>query len=250
MPNSSKSLRVVFDTEHNAYENMAIDEALMFLSPQITLRLYFWKPPAVSIGYFQSMREEVDVEKARKMGVDLVRRITGGGAVYHKHEITYSFVAPKDMFPGSVLSSYRKICYPLVLTLRKLGLHGQIGGVNDIVVEGKKISGSAQTRKRGRILQHGTFLMDVDVDEMFQLLLVPSEKLKDKMIEDVKKRVTSLRHLGVDIDREELAKVMAESFAEFFEMEIEEIPLTNEEMKLAEKLRVEKYERDEWNFRR
>jgi len=250
MLNSSKSLRVVFDKEHNAYENMGIDEALLYLSPQPTLRLYFWNPPAVSIGYFQSMREEVDVEKARKMGVDLVRRITGGGAVYHKYEITYSFVAPKEMFPGSILSSYRKICYPLVLTLRKLGLNAEIGGVNDVVVNGRKISGSAQTRKKGRILQHGTLLIDVDVDEMFQLLLVPSEKLKDKIVRDVKKRVTSLKHQGVEVDREELAKIMAESFSEFFEMEIEESRLTNEEMELAEKLRVDKYERDEWNFRR
>lgn len=250
MPSSSERIRVIFDTAHNGYENMAIDESLLLNSAEPTLRLYFWSPPAVTIGYFQSMREEVNVEVAKSKGVDLVRRITGGGAVYHKYEITYSFIAPKNMFPGSILSSYRKICYPLVVTLKKLGLNAEMGGVNDVLVNGKKISGSAQTRKYDKILQHGTLLMDVDVDEMFEILIVPAEKTKDKVISDVKQRVTSLRHCNIHISKEELAEIIAESFAEFFEFEVYEDSLSSTELKTAEQLRVEKYEREEWNFRR
>lgn len=250
MSKSSERIRVIFDEAHNAYENMAIDESLLLNADEPTLRLYFWKPPAVSIGYFQSMREEVNVEFAKSHGIDLVRRITGGGAVYHKHEITYSFVAPKEMFPGSIISSYRKICYPLLVTLKKLGLNADLGGVNDVLVEGRKISGSAQTRKYGKILQHGTLLIDVNVEEMFQVLRVPSEKIKDKAISDVKQRVTSLKSHNVEIDLHELAKIIAESFAEFFELRMYEDKLSHSELKAANNLKVEKYERDEWNFRR
>ncbi|MCD6275845.1 MAG: lipoate--protein ligase family protein, partial [Thermoplasmata archaeon] len=89
-------LRVIFDGKNKAAWNMALDESLLYHLKEVgpTLRLYGWAPPAVSIGYFQSMEEEVNVEKAREMGVDVIRRITGGGAVYHKYELTYSIVMP------------------------------------------------------------------------------------------------------------------------------------------------------------
>ncbi len=242
-------MRVIYDTKHSAFWNMAFDESLLVHLKDIgpTLRLYGWKPPAVSIGYFQSM-EEVDVDKAREMGVDLVRRITGGGAVYHKYEVTYSIVLPS--IGGRILDSYRVIDMGIIKALTSLGLDAQHHGINDVVVNGKKISGNAQTRKYGGLLQHGTLLMDVDVDEMFQILRVSEEKLRDKIVDSVKHRVTSLRHEGVEIEFGELQKVLADGFREALNARMYEEEIPREVYDYAKTLEVEKYATREWNFRR
>ncbi len=243
-------LRVIFDTKHRAAWNMGLDESLLMHLDKIgpTLRFYGWEPPAVSIGYFQSMEEEVDIHKAHEMGVDLVRRITGGGAVYHKYELTYSIVIPPP--PGKILSSYRFVERGIVEALKSLGIEAEMSGINDIVVSGRKISGNAQTRKYGGMLQHGTILMDVDVDEMFSLLKVPQEKMRDKIVKSVKERVTSLHHLGVDVEFDELQKIMAEGFGKALDAELYEDELPKEVLSKAKELEVEKYGSREWNFKR
>ena len=243
-------LRVIYDTHRRAFENMGIDEAMLIHLKEIgpTLRLYGWNPPAVSIGYFQSMEEEVDVDNARKLGVDLVRRITGGGAVYHKWELTYSIILPE--IKGRILDSYKIIERGIVEGLQTLGLEPKMVGINDIAVNGKKISGNAQTRKYGGLLQHGTILMNVDVDEMFSLLKVPDEKLRDKHIQNVKHRVTSLHHLGIDVEFEELQKRIAEGFKYALNANLYEEELSSEVMATAKDLEVNKYATREWNFRR
>ncbi len=243
-------LRVIFDTKNRAYWNMALDESLLMNLQEIgpTLRVYGWEKPAVSIGYFQSMEEEVDVKIARELGVDLVRRITGGGAVYHKWEVTYSIVLPP--FKGRILDSYKIINKGIVNALQKLGLDAKHHGINDVIVRDKKISGNAQTRKYGGLLQHGTLLMDVNVDEMFKVLRVPEEKLRDKAIENVKHRVTSLKHLGVEITFDEMQKYLVEGFAEALNAKTYEEKTPSDVYGLAKKLEVEKYATYEWNFRR
>ncbi len=244
------NLRVIYDTHHHATWNMALDESLLRHLSEIgpTLRLYGWNPPAVSIGYFQSMREEVDVTRAKQLGVDVIRRITGGGAVYHKYELTYSIVMPPP--PGKILDSYKHIQRGLVEGLHLMGVDAEMAGINDIVVEGRKISGNAQIRKYGGLLQHGTLLMDVNVDEMFSILKVPQEKMRDKLISNVKERVTSLKHLGYEIEFEELQKYMAEGFKNALSAKLYEDVLPNEVMDMAKKLGVEKYGNPEWNFKR
>ena len=243
-------LRVIYDNKHDAYWNMAFDEALLVHLHEIgpTLRLYGWEPPAVSIGYFQSMEEEVDVEKARELGVDVVRRITGGGAVYHKYEITYSIILPE--IRGRILDSYRVIDMGIIKALKSLGLDAKHHGINDVIVNGRKISGNAQTRKYGGLLQHGTVLMEVNVDEMFQILRVSEEKLRDKVIDSVKHRVTSLKDEGVNIEFEELQSVLAEGFREALNAELYEDDVPHKIYDYAKKLEVEKYATHEWNFRR
>jgi lipoate-protein ligase A len=149
-----------------------------------------------------------------------------------------------------VLDSYRVICEGIVRALRELGLNASFAGVNDVVVNGRKISGSAQTRRFGGVLQHGTLLMDVDVEEMFSLLRVPSEKVRDKMIKSVKDRVTSLKSEGVDADFRRVADALARGFAEAMNLKLVEGTLTEKEMSLARELEVEKYGNDAWNFRR
>ncbi|NPA75923.1 MAG: lipoate--protein ligase family protein [Euryarchaeota archaeon] len=243
-------LRVIYDDKHRAYWNMGLDESLLVHLHDIgpTLRVYGWKPPAVSIGYFQSMDEEVNISAARKHGVDLVRRITGGGAVYHKYEITYSITLPENM--GPIMQSYHVIDSGIIKALEKLGLEAKHHGINDVVVHGKKISGNAQTRKYGGLLQHGTLLMDVNVDEMFEILRVPEEKMRDKTIKNVKERVTSLHEEGVDVEFEELQKILVEGFKEAMNAKIYEDLLPKQVLEYAKKLEVGKYATDEWNFRR
>jgi len=192
------SFRFIGLESQDAGMNMAIDEAIMNSrrnnKVRDTFRLYRWKPSAVSIGFFQSIADEVNLQACTNYGVEVVRRITGGGAVYHDFdgEITYSLIAGVDnpKIPTDILKSYEVLCEGLVLGLKNLGLSARFHPVNDILVDGKKISGNAQTRKNGIILQHGTLLIDVNVDKMFELLKVTDEKLRDKAIKGVKERVS------------------------------------------------------------
>lgn len=242
----------------SAPENMAIDEAILRhvgegLS-RPTLRFYRWYPSAVSIGYFQGIEQEVDLEACRHAGVDVVRRLTGGGAVYHDYEgeITYSVMIPLG-YPGipvPILDSYRLLCDGLVRGLRHVGLPATFAPINDIVVKGRKISGNAQTRRYGGILQHGTLLCSVNPRVMFSLLKVPSEKMRDKLIAGVEERVTSIeRELG-KINYDRIVEALIAGFREALGVELSDGDLTPEEISLAQTLRVERYENHGWNYKR
>ena len=243
-------LRVIFDHKNRAFWNMALDEALLknmkYYGP--TLRFYGWSPPAISIGYFQSLKENVNLDETRRRKVDVVRRITGGGAVYHKWEVTYSIVMSPPS--GKILDSYRLIERGIIEGLKSIGIEARYSGINDIIVGGRKISGNAQTRKYGGLLQHGTILMDVNVDDMFSLLKVPEEKMRDKIIRDVKERVTSLRHLGKLIEFEELQKILAEGFKKALNARLYEEKIDKKIIKDARDLEEKKYARREWNYKR
>lgn len=235
----------------SAAMNMAIDEAIL-LSKTPTLRFFAWEPPAVTIGYFQGIEQEVDLKKCAQEGVDVVRRLTGGGAVFHENELTYSFILPEDSFVSrDILDSYGQICWFIVEGLRRLGLEAEFKPVNDIIVNGKKISGNAQTRKGGMILQHGTILLDVDVTKMFSLLKVPNEKIRDKMIAAVEERVTSVsKELGRDVGFKEVQAALIHAFKEDSHMRgLDQETLSLQELEKAQEL-VGKYSSKEWNFMR
>ncbi len=242
---------------HTAAMNMAIDRAILVANSEgkapPTVRFYGWQPPAISIGYFQSLTEEVDLDHCKKYGVDYVRRITGGGAVFHEKELTYSIVIPEShpQIPKNIMESYGRICGALIKGLSHLGVESTYVPINDIIANGKKISGNAQTRKAKTVLQHGTILLDVDVDKMFSLLQVPNEKIKDKMIADVKQRVTSLRHLlGSEPTFEETAEAMKRGFEEEFDIKLVEGSLLGEETSLAKQFENECFSTKDWNHRR
>lgn len=238
-------IRVLETGYNNAALNMAIDEVLIEnIGDAPILRLYGWRPAAVSIGYFQSIREEVDLEKCSKIGVDVVRRLTGGGAVLHETELTYSFITKQ--YPQNIMESYGWICETIVISIKRLGFDASFVPLNDIVVKGKKVSGSAQTRRKGVLLQHGTLLLGVDVDKMFCVLKVPSEKFKDKIIKDVKERVTSLA--GTTF--EEMASSLKTSFATKFDAKLLADTMSTEEINHANWLAERKYNSREWNRRR
>lgn len=242
--------RLIIDSPRNAFMNMAVDEAI--LSEGIsTLRLYKWKPSAISIGYFQSIEEEVNLQECRKQGVDVVRRITGGGAVYHDEygEITYSVVCPQKLLPENILQSYKVICNSICHGLKFLGVDAFHSGINDIVVNGRKISGSAQTRRYGRVLQHGTILVKTNVKKMFSLLKIGKEKISDKEIKRVEDRVTSLEKEIGEVDDNDVINSVVRGFEEKMKIKFYENGLNDKEISIADILR-EKYESREWNFKR
>jgi lipoate-protein ligase A len=242
---------------NTAFTNMAIDRAVLVTHSQgkvpPTVRFYAWDPPAISIGYFQSLTEEINVDACKKYGVDYVRRITGGGAVFHDKELTYSLVISEShpAIPSNIMKSYGRICGALIKGLEQLGVEGQYAPINDILSDGRKISGNAQTRKQGVVLQHGTILLDVNVDKMFSLLKVPDEKIKDKLITDAKQRVTSLRHvIGEPIGFDDVAVAMKQGFEEEFGVELVEGMLSKDELVLARKFEKECFSTPAWNHRR
>ncbi|MBI4345111.1 MAG: lipoate--protein ligase family protein [Euryarchaeota archaeon] len=230
---------------------MALDEAASealasgLVGP--TIRLYLWRPGAVSIGYFQSLAQEVDRDRCGALGIDVVRRRTGGGAVYHAEggEVTYSVIAPEGLFPG-ITESYRLICGWVVEGLARLGIKGEFRPVNDILVRGRKISGSAQTRRGGILHQHGTILYRLDKGTMFSILRVGKEKLAGKGIERAEAGVTSVsEHSKATL--EELCAALQAGLTEGKEW----VPgaWTDGELERAEEL-VQKYRDIGWNGRR
>ncbi|MBI4043909.1 MAG: lipoate--protein ligase family protein [Candidatus Diapherotrites archaeon] len=245
--------RVIPLEEHDAYLNMALDEAcaqsLTDGDANPTIRFYRWKPSAVSIGYFQSMEEEVNVEQCKELGIDLVRRRTGGGAVYHDYEgeVTYSVIAPEQYFPKGITESYHLICGWITNGLKELGLHAEFKPINDITLNGKKISGNAQTRRNGILTQHGTILYDLDVRKMFSVLKVSKEKISDKMIQSVEERVTRiLDHKKVS--REDVAHALLKGFTQgkFYSFG----KWSNAELDDAHVLVSQRYCTKEWNWMR
>jgi lipoate---protein ligase len=246
---------------NNAYMNMAIDEAILNerIAGQVpnTLRFYCWQPSAVSVGKNQNPENEVYLDSCKHQGVDLVRRISGGGTVYHdfEGEVTYSVIAKTADF-GSVdiTSVYVQIYRAITDALRLLGIpadfsSGDSKNCPNLTVNGKKISGSSQTITRGVVLQHGTLLRSVDLPKMFTLL-----KLKDAsciLAADIAKRkITSVQNeLGHPINPLTIVNALAQGFRSILKIQLEEGQLTLSEKEFAQKLYKEKYITEEWNFR-
>jgi len=235
----------------DAHMNMAVEEAAWEgvkngTSPP-TIRFYSYRPHAVSIGCFQSVRDEVNLVACKQMGIDCVRRWTGGGAVYHDQEITYGVIAPLNMFPKNIIESYRLICGWIVKALDNLGIKAEFMPVNDILVNNKKISGSAQTRRGGVLLQHGTLLYDLDLKTMFSALNVSREKISDKMIKNAEERVTCvLRHRA--LDKKEVYEALVGAFTEGKDFEFG--AWSESELARARELAERKYRSEEWMFLR
>jgi len=254
---NSQKWRYLETGKQSASWNMAVDSLIVKemqenkLPP--TLRLYGWNPPAISLGYFQQIEKEIDVQSCHKKGVDIVRRITGGGTVLHEAELTYSLVIPQDhpQMPSEIIEIFEKICNGVIRGLGHCGIEASFEPINDIIAYGKKISGNAQIRKRGVILQHGTILLDVDVERMFSLLTVSEEKIRDKLIERVEERVTSTRHiLGRAIEFEVMLDAVKKGFSEEFDIHLDRDDLTDAEENEIASLAEEKFSSRQWVFKR
>jgi lipoate-protein ligase A len=244
-----------------AFMNMAIDEAVLKariagMAPN-TLRFYRWKPSAVSIGRFQRVSEEVHVENCRRHGVDIVRRITGGGAVYHDYEgeITYSVVMSEEgVGSKDVVSAYNMICRGLIEAAKILGVDADFDPGNpkhcpNITIDRRKFSGSAQSRRKGVLLQHGTFLVQTDLEKMFTFLMVPWAKSLEDVLRVARKRLTSIeQERQSTVSNKEVYEALARGFQRALKTKLIEENLTDYEVSLAEELYREKYATDDWNF--
>ncbi len=244
----------------NAFENMAVDEAILeakikSLVPD-TLRFYRWKPSAVSIGKFQNIEKEVQLDNCKREGVDVVRRITGGGAVYHdaEGEITYSLVASKaDLNAQDMLTVYAKAYAGIAKALEIMGLNvafdeGNERNCPNLTFNGKKISGSAQSHKSGMVLQHGTLLLDVSLNRMFTFLRVPWAKTCMDASAIAEGRITSVRNeLGKKVSAEEVEQALMKGFEKTFNIKLVDSSLTPFEREFAERLYKEKYFSERWN---
>jgi len=241
---------------------MAVDEAILRariegIVPN-TIRLYQWKPSAVSIGRFQDVFQETQVENCKKHGVDVVRRISGGGAVYHDFdgEVTYSVVvSEKDLGLEDVVGGYHLICSGLVEAAKTLGVKadfnlGDPKHCPNVTIGGRKISGSAQSRKRGVLLQHGSFLLDVDLEKMFTFLRVPWAQTLTDVLSIARKRLTSIKHeFGSTVSTDKACQALVTGFQRALNIQLKEGELTSYEQSLAEKLRREKFATDNWNLK-
>lgn len=246
----------------DAFTNMAIDEAVLTarikeMVPN-TMRFFMWKPSAVSIGRFQNVSNEVYLENCRKYGVDVVRRITGGGAVYHdcEDEITYSvIVSEKDLGSVGIFQAYRMICSGLIEAVKILGVHadfdpGDLKQCPNITVSGRKISGSAQSRRRGVLLQHGTLLVDVDLKKMFAFLRVPWAKTCMDVVNVAQRKITSVKHeIGAGVSFEKAYQALVMGFEKALDMQLEKRELTSYERNLANTLCRQKFATDDWNLK-
>ncbi len=264
--------------------NMAIDEALLLLcdkKPHITLRFYGWARPTLSLGYFQSVTE-IDLEECRRRGFDWVRRPTGGRAVLHDHELTYSIVAPIELLGESIAQSHQRISQALAVGLERLGVRAELAerpgphpqafsppsppsplpsegeggrgeGVRaacfaapapiELTVQGKKIIGSAQMRTKKSLLQHGSIPITIDFEALAAVL-------KRANLELLRQKAAGLAEfLGYEPTLDQLKEAIRWGFAESFKIELHPHELSSEEQALAEKLYIEKYTTPVWNWR-
>jgi lipoate---protein ligase len=245
---------------NNAAMNMAIDEAILQarVADKVpnTLRFYRWQPSAVSIGRNQNPDTEIYLDAAKQLGVDVVRRLSGGGTVYHdfEGEVTYSVIAKtSDLGATDITIVYTKIYGAITDALRLLGVladfsTGDAKNCPNLTVAGKKISGSSQTITRGFVLQHGTILRNVDIDKMFHLIQLKGVSYTQAA--DIgKRKITSIQtELGHKISPETIANALAQGFKAILKIQLEPSELSAEEKEIANKLYKEKYTTKEWNL--
>jgi lipoate-protein ligase A len=253
--------RLVRHDAHDSFFNMAVDEAI--LQARIegkainTLRLYRWRPSAVSIGRFQNIHDEVNLDACGTHGVDVVRRVSGGGAVYHdsENEVTYSVtVKREDLGTDDVAEAYRRICNGLIETAHNLGVdaeynEGNVKQCPNITVKERKISGSAQAHRKGVILQHGTLLLNADLEKMFTLLRVPWAGACFDLVSIAKRKMTSVaEESGGAVPVDLVYQAAVRGFEKALNMKLVETDLSEYELGLAKRLKKEKFSTREWNF--
>jgi len=258
---------------NDAAINMAIDEAILLCHSRgtvpPTIRFYRWWPPAISLGYFQRLEREVSTGLCRELGIQVVRRLTGGRAVLHDRELTYSVVVSEShpLMPATVAESYKVISSGLLAGLKRLGICAAIAPRSrpgneklspaacfsalssyELTVNGRKIAGSAQVRRQGVILQHGSLPWELDADKLFIVLKFSGRQAADRMKQVFLNKATCLRAVtGREIPWEEISAALREGFVSTLGIDLEPARLTPEEERLAGELADAKYKSPEWN---
>jgi len=248
----------IVDVEYpdDPFMNMAVEEAIPravgeSVAPS-TIR--FWhNSNTIVLGCFQSAQLEVNFDACKETGTEVVRRFTGGGAVYHDAgNLNYAISLRKGhpLVPGSDLQEvFRRLSEGSVQGLRKLGVNAEFQPINDISVEGKKVSGAAGSVKWGTVFHHGCILVASDLSILSKVLNVPRAKLVDKHVASVQKRVTTIRdELHRNIGTREVKDSIVQGIQDSYNVHLEKGNLTGREMSLAKELYQTKYVRDEWNL--
>lgn len=232
-------------------EMMAMDEAILKSDEGNTF--FFWTPKkSIILGYFQKAEVELDLAMCKEYTI--TRRISGGGIAFSDdrcRQVNYGVVGTidNDLFPMDIIASYEQICGVLIDTLKQYNLNAAFRPINDVVVDNRKISGNAQTRWEGKLLQNGTLLLDFDIEEMLRISNIPKEKFMDKKIASVREGLTWLdRELGRQCDMEEVKNMMKEKFKERFKVSLRTVPLSEREKELTRSL-LPKYFSREWVYR-
>jgi lipoate-protein ligase A len=274
MHDKTSSWRLLKTPPANGSWNMAVDEALLEsvgrdVAPP-TLRLFAWEPPCLSLGYAQSIHV-VDEGRLRPNGWDLVRRSTGGGAILHTDELTYSVIGPANepRLSGDIITSYQRLSTAILLALKNLGLPAEsqplmkssqdtppdpvcfeIPSHYEITVNGKKLVGSAQARKKNAVLQHGTLPIHGDLTRITEVLVYPDEGARAKAARRLLSRATTVENvLGKIVPWEEVAKAFANAFKTALDIDLFIEELSTPERVRAEELIGEKYGNEEWTRR-
>ena len=251
--------------------NMAVDEALVdriALGDSLPcLRLYAWQPPCLSIGYAQPIKD-VDTNRLAEHGWDCVRRPTGGRAILHTDELTYSVIAPlsESRVSGSVLESYLHLSKPLLSALHSLAIPAQTHPINsplkgssseavcfevpsnyEIFVDGKKLIGSAQARRKNVVLQHGTLPLWGDLRRITEALSYPDEKLRSAAAARLLAHATTAETvLNRKISWEETAHAFVHAFQTELDLDFVTQELSGEELSMVDRLVTEKYAHPTW----
>lgn len=274
MSSANQPWRLVISQASDGATNMGLDEAILqgVMSGQSppTLRLYRWQPPALSLGYSQPAAD-VDLDALRARGWDLVRRPTGGRAILHTDELTYALIAPaeNEHVAGGVLASYQHLSAGLEHALQQLGLSVdvrsaapvaasersnpvcfEVPSAYELMVDGKKIIGSAQLRRRGGVLQHGTLPLTGDIRRICQVLHFEDGAARKAAGERVAARAATASALaGRPITWDEAALAFQAGFQEAIGIQLRRAVPSDGELAHAGQLAEERYRSDDWLFR-
>lgn len=231
--------------------NLAIEEyALKHLKIEgdNSYLLFYINEPSIIIGRNQNTVEEINTDFVEENNIKVVRRLSGGGAVYHDlQNLNFSFLTKDD---GNSFSNFEKFTKPVVDALHKLGVKAELSGRNDILVEGRKISGNAQFSTQGRMFSHGTLMLDSEIENVVKALKVKTEKIASKGIKSIRSRVANISEF---LDE----KITMEQFKELILLNIfgvdsvDQVPkyeLTEEDWKKINEISESRYQKWEWNY--
>jgi lipoyl(octanoyl) transferase len=257
---------------HGAW-NMAVDEAILEHAGRSdvlpTLRLYAWDPPCLSLGHAQPFAD-VDTARLESHGWEVVRRMTGGRAILHTDELTYSVTGPADepRLAGSILESYNHLAGALLVAVQDLSLPVEmkegkvesseqpnpvcfeVPSTYEITVDGKKLIGSAQARRKGGVLQHGSLPLTGDLSRICQTLTFPDESAREAAMQRLLARATTVESvLGREVAWETAAQAFIRAFEAQLGLKLEAGEMSESELARAEKLVKEKYVHPSWTER-
>ncbi|EJO5349034.1 lipoate--protein ligase [Clostridium botulinum] len=232
----------------NPFFNLALEE---YLLKNVDIKEdYFilWQnEPTIVIGKYQNTLKEINMNFVRDNNINVVRRNSGGGAVYHDlGNINFTFITKYD---EKHLLDFKTFTNPVVYSLGKLNVKAQLSGRNDILIDGRKISGNSQHIYKDRFLHHGTLLFNSELEILVKSLNVDNDKIISKGIESIKSRVTNIKeHVKEDIFMEKFKKILIENIFIWNKSSLKEYNLTSDQIASIEKLMKEKYMAWQWNY--